>query len=223
VVNSFQKGRIPLSPLPVRERMKVRVRIQRATSARESGFCSFRRTCFCLTDVEQSKRCVRSYLLSRTRGGCVANRPKQNESCGGICGGARCAMPSFDVNFRSGLTSLTSARLNDASSSNSMAPNTSNNLETTKSEPLFSIRKATESFDSGTTKCSQTLTKSSAQSTSSSAVQGPNQHRKNPDSRAKDARCTRTLTFILSLTGRGNRKRSLTLTLSPRGARELQR
>src|SRR5208282_6297585 len=43
--------------------------------------------------------------------------------------------------------------------------------------------------------------------------------RQNPESRAKIARCIRTLTFILSLTGRGDRKRSLEGLLNSCGGR----
>jgi hypothetical protein len=194
-----------LSPLPVRERMKVRVLIQRAFFARESGFCSFRPSCFWPSDGEQSKRCARSNLPRRTRGGCGASRPTQSVSCGVICADVRCATPSFAVNFQSDRTSLISAQPNDASSSNSMARNTSSYLGATRSAPRFSIRGATESFVSGTTRCSQTSTRSSPRSTSCSAVRQQNQKRKNPDPRAKDARYAKTLTFILSLTGRGDR------------------
>ena len=47
------------SPLPVRERMKVRVRIQRAFFARESGFCIFS---FFLRAAEQLIDCAEHFI-----------------------------------------------------------------------------------------------------------------------------------------------------------------
>ena len=42
----------------------------------------------------------------------------------------------------------------------------------------------------------------------------------NPDSRAEDARCNRTLSFILSLTGRGDRQFPLVKWNNPRATTE---
>src|SRR5580658_814937 len=139
------------------------------------------------------------------RGDCGASRPTRSGFCGCICGIGRCAARSFAVSIRSGRTSLISARLSDGLSSSSTGRSISRDREKMKSAPRFSNRKAIECFDSGIARCLRVWRRFLARSTSFFVVRKLDVTERNPDSRAKKARCTRTLTFILSLTGKGNR------------------
>jgi hypothetical protein len=202
----MERRLVLLSPLPVRERMKVRVRIQRASFARESGFCSFS-LCFSAPQalIDRAKN-----LLHTLKHLAI---PESKHSIA-----LRLEKRGADFIFSRSIKMLRPIELNDEPS-----------LSRAEIGEVCTDRKLASKLGAAQLPIPQ-MPPQNPLRLSLLAPQPPRivlgrfnrSHRieclrsveekqvprkeQNPDPRAKDARCIRTLTLILSLTGRGDRK-----------------
>ncbi|MGC1191992.1 MAG: hypothetical protein WA861_15475, partial [Candidatus Binatus sp.] len=192
---------ILLSPLPVRERMKVRVRIQRAFFARESGFCS---ASIC---VRASKKFIdRAKHLVHTLKHLAIPESKHSITL-------RLEKRSTDFVFARSLNMLRPIEFDDKPSfsrakirevrSDRMLPAKfrAPHLTGPQMAPQDSFRVGLLASQAARVVLRRFDRAHGFKSSRSVDERQDQRKEQNLDSRAKDARCTRTLTFILSLTG----------------------
>jgi hypothetical protein len=195
-----------LSPLPVRERMKVRVLIQRALLARESGFCTFSRS---LRASKEFVDCAKNlfYILKHLA------VPESKHSIA-----LRLEKRGADFIFSRSIKMLRPIELDDEPSLSraeigEVCPDRklasklrAAQLPIPQMPPQNPLRLSLLAPQAARIVLGRFNRSHRIECLRSVEEKQVPRKEQNPDPRAKDARCIRTLTFILSLTGRGDRK-----------------